>query len=541
MAILSPYRTKRVLIIDDVPAMRSSIRSQLTGLGVEQTNVAGTVRDALEVLKSNRVDIILCDYYLGGGSDGQQFLEFLRTRGIISRATLFVMITAEKSYSSVITAAECLPDDYLLKPFTADTLKSRIDRLLEKKTRLLEVDKLQDQGRWQEIIPVCDEIIAARDKYLVDAMRIKGNALIMTRRFDQAIAFYQQALQMRSMPWAKLGLAKAYQGKGEHAQAKAALTDILAETPRFLAAYDVLGRLHRDTGQTEEALLVLDRAAEMSPNSLARHRAIAGLAEEAGDFGRVEKAMSIVVQKTRKSPLRDLNDYAKLGNALTELGDAGKAIALINEARTTFKEAGDTPLLAAVEAVAQHQAGHPELAQQALERAMQGDTQTLSEEVKLAVAKACLVHGKHAEAEQMLKDVLQNNPGQAALQASITHMLQAQGNPERAQQLISSSNAEVIQLNDDAVRKGQSGDFRTAAAMLRAAAERLPGNLQIVANAAYALFLDVYANGLDEDKMQAARRYQQLLLSKDGSHPRLSAIAEIAAKVERKFRLSANS
>jgi hypothetical protein len=113
--------------------------------------------------------------------------------------------------------------------------------------------------------------------------------------------------------------------------------------------------------------------------------------------------------------------------------------------------------------------------------------------------------------------------------------------PERAQELINSSNAEIIRINDDAVRKGQSGDFRTAAAMLREAAERLPGNLQIVANAAYALFLDVYANGLDEEKVQAARRYQQLLLGKDAAHPRLSAIAEIAAKVQRKFRLPANS
>jgi CheY-like chemotaxis protein len=81
MAIISPYRNKRILIIDDVAEMRSSIRSQVSSLGVEQTSVAATVRDALEMIKNNRFDIILCDYYLGGGTDGQQFLEFLRSRG----------------------------------------------------------------------------------------------------------------------------------------------------------------------------------------------------------------------------------------------------------------------------------------------------------------------------------------------------------------------------------------------------------------------------------------------------------------------------
>jgi CheY-like chemotaxis protein len=61
--------------------MRSSIRSQVSSLGVEQTSVAATVRDALEVIKtSNRFDIILCDYYLGGATDGQQFLEFYGAR-----------------------------------------------------------------------------------------------------------------------------------------------------------------------------------------------------------------------------------------------------------------------------------------------------------------------------------------------------------------------------------------------------------------------------------------------------------------------------
>ncbi|HRF10919.1 MAG: tetratricopeptide repeat protein [Candidatus Accumulibacter phosphatis] len=538
MAIISPYRNKRILIIDDVAEMRSSIRSQVSSLGVEQTSVAATVRDALDLLKtSNRFDIILCDYYLGGATDGQQFLEYIRSSGIISRATLFLMITAEQGYTSVITAAECLPDDYLLKPFTADALKSRIDRLLDKKQRLARIDKLQDQGRWQEMIAACDEIIAARDKYLLDAMRIKGNALLMTNRFDEAIEFYRRALQMRSMPWAKLGLAKAYQGSGQPEQAKLALNELLAETPRFLAAYDALGRLHRECGEADDALRILDKACELSPNALARHRAIAGIAEEAADFGRVEKALRTVVQKTRNSPLRDLGDYASLGNALTELGDTEKAIALITEAKTSFRNVGDTTLLAAVEAVAQHKAGNPELAQQALERAMQGGAQGISEAAKLAVAKACLVHGRQDEAEQMLKDVVQNNPDQSVLHASITQMMKTHGNAERAEYLVSNSNAEVIQINDEAVRKGQSGDFRTAAAMLREAAERLPGNLQIVANAAYALLLDVYTNGVDADKLRDAHRYHQMLLAKDQRHPRLGPIAALLAKIQRKFKL----
>ncbi|MEF8700788.1 MAG: tetratricopeptide repeat protein [Candidatus Accumulibacter sp. UW25] len=541
MAILSPYRNKRALIIDDVPEMRSSVRSQVVSLGIEQTGVAGNVRDALEMIKNNRFDIILCDYYLGGGTDGQQFLEFLRSRAIISRAALFIMISAEKSYGAVITAAECLPDDYLLKPFTADALKSRIDRLLDKKLRLVHIDRLQDQGRWQEMIPACDEIIAAHDKYLLDAMRVKGNALIMSRRFDEAVTFYRQALQMRSMPWAKLGLAKAYQGSGDAGQARDTLNDLVAETPRFLAAYDALGRLHRDAGEVDEALSILDRACTMSPNSLLRHRAIAGIAEDAGDFGRVEKALGTVVRKTRNTPLRDLNDYAKLGNALSELGDPEKAITVIAEARTSFKEAGDTILLSAIEAVAQRQAGHPELARQALEQALQVGDQSLSEATKLAVAKACLVHGRHEQAEQMLREIVQNNPGQLLLHASISQMMKTHGNAERAETLVSSSSAEVIRLNDDAVRKGQAGDFRSAAAMLREAAERLPGNLQIVANAAYALFLDVYANGLDIDKLQDAQRYQQIVLDRDGRHPRLGPIADIVAKIQRKYKLPAAS
>ncbi len=133
MSKIISYKDKHVLIIDDMADMRSSLRNQIGSLEITNVGVASSIRDALDLLKQKRYDVILCDYYLGGSTDGQQFLEYLRTAKIISRATLFIMITAETGYESVITAAECLPDDYLLKPFTAETLRSRFQRLMEKR------------------------------------------------------------------------------------------------------------------------------------------------------------------------------------------------------------------------------------------------------------------------------------------------------------------------------------------------------------------------------------------------------------------------
>lgn len=538
MAIVSSYSNKRVLILDDMPEMRSSLRIQVASLGIDQVALAANVRDALEHLKIHHFDLMLCDYYLGGSTDGQQFLEYLRTKKIISRSTIVIMITAEQSYESVITAAECMPDDYLLKPFTADAIKVRLDRLLEKKVRLAQIDKLQDQGRWSEIIPACDEILAAKDKYLVDAMRVKGNALIMTRRFDDAVAFYKEALQLRSMPWAKLGLAKAQQGSGNHEHAKCTLQEIIAETPRFLAAYDALGHLHRENGQMEDALKILDDACVISPNALARHRAIAKVAEEASDFGRVEKALKTVLQKTINSPLRDLNDYATLGNALTELGDHAQAIAVIDEAKKNFKNSDDSPILASTEAIAHHKAGNADRARSALARTMKGGAKALSDTDKIAVAKAYLLHGQHDEAEQMLKHVVQNTPGQTALHGVVVNLMKVYGAQGKAENFIEESHAEVIQLNNDAVKIGQSGDLKAAAAMMREAAERLPGNLQILANASYALLLDMLANGIDAGELNDANRYRKLLVSLDQHHPKLDAISEAMAKLQSKFNVS---
>lgn len=535
MGILSAFSNVNVLILDDLPEMRSSLRSQLGSLGYDNVAVSGTVKDALEQFKLKNFDIILCDFYLAGGTDGQQFLEYLRTRKIISRSTVFIMVTAEKGYESVVTAAECLPDDYLLKPFTADALKNRLERLTAKKKRLAKVDAMQDKGNWPAVIVACDEIIAAKDRYLVDAMRIKGNALILAGQTAEAVSFYEQMLAMRPMPWARLGLAKALHLCGDLGAGKDALETLIAESPQMMAAYDLLGKLHQESGNHDEALAVLDSACLISPNSLARHRAIASVAEETGNFSRVETALSHVVKSTRNSPLRETRDFARLGNALTEMGEPDKAVRLLEEARTSFKEDASNPLLAAVEAVAQQKAGRPELADQALARAMQGELTQLPLEVAMAVAKACLATGKQEEGEGILKNLVQSAPDATDLHGKISGVLRDNGLHDRAEALVAESVREIIHLNNEAVRRARAGELSAAAEMLVEAANRLPGNVQIVSNASFALLFDVYTNGLEPAKIRLAQQFQQIAQAKNSAHPKLQEIADLMGRIRSKY------
>ena len=107
------------LLIDDIPEMRSAVRIQLADCGLERCDAARNTKEAIEKLSANRYDLIICDYNLGQGADGQQLLELVRRRKILPLTAVFLMITGETSYEQVATAAEYSPDDYLIKPFTS--------------------------------------------------------------------------------------------------------------------------------------------------------------------------------------------------------------------------------------------------------------------------------------------------------------------------------------------------------------------------------------------------------------------------------------
>ena len=73
--------------------MRDQIRQSMSNVGCKRFRAVANIQQALEAISKETFDLILCDYNLGDNTNGQQFLEYIRTRDMISRNTLFTMIT----------------------------------------------------------------------------------------------------------------------------------------------------------------------------------------------------------------------------------------------------------------------------------------------------------------------------------------------------------------------------------------------------------------------------------------------------------------
>ena len=91
---------------------------------------------------------------------------------------------------------------------------------------------------------------------------------------------------------------------------------------------------------------------------------------------------------------------------------------------------------------------------------------------------------------------------------------------------------EIIQLNNDGVRKAEAGQLEEAITLLSNAADRLPNNLQILGNAALVMALDLSRNGLKKERLGECMRYRDMLIGKAPTHPKLAQIDGLLNQVQ---------
>ncbi|HLA34419.1 MAG TPA: hybrid sensor histidine kinase/response regulator [Rhodocyclaceae bacterium] len=121
-----------VLVVDDSESMRQVTEAQLRALGVYNILRAGNGADALRVLQSQRVDVVLSDWNMPI-MNGLEFLKKVREDEKLSQIP-FVMITAEADRVRIAESISCGVSDLLVKPYTAGRLGERIAKAMTRKT-----------------------------------------------------------------------------------------------------------------------------------------------------------------------------------------------------------------------------------------------------------------------------------------------------------------------------------------------------------------------------------------------------------------------
>jgi len=271
LATASPlvdWAGKSYLVVDDFIGVRQLLRESLRNLGAKNIDQASSGGEAMALLVRTRYDVVLCDYNLGEGKNGQQVLEEARVRNLLMPSSVWLMVSAEKSVESVMGAAEHQPDAYLIKPITEGVLLTRLNRVWHKKQVFKNIDQAYAEKDFLRAARICDEQIVLHKVHEIDLLRMKAHLMLKSGEPGKAREAYERVLQEREYQWARTGLAKIRLANGEYEQARQMFQGVISENRYYMDAYDQLAAAYTALGQPEEACNILERASKMSPNSV---------------------------------------------------------------------------------------------------------------------------------------------------------------------------------------------------------------------------------------------------------------------------------
>jgi len=119
----------KFLVVDDFSTMRRIIKNLLNDLGYANVSEADDGATALPMLQAGSFDFLITDWNMPG-MPGLDLLKAVRADARLSKMPV-LMLTAEAKREQIIEAAQAGVNGYVIKPFTAVTLKEKIDKILE--------------------------------------------------------------------------------------------------------------------------------------------------------------------------------------------------------------------------------------------------------------------------------------------------------------------------------------------------------------------------------------------------------------------------
>jgi len=532
------FEKKSFLVVDDIMGMRTSMRITISTFGGVRIDMANTANDAIYKIERKPYDIILCDFDLGPGKDGQQLLEEIKRRKLIKNSVIFMMVTAEQRYEKVVSAVEMAPDDYLIKPFTGETLRVRLTRLVHKKAFFEPIYVLIEKQDYRQAIAVCDELLSSHNQHMMDLIRLKGEIFMLLGEFDQSRSMYEQILAIREIPWAKMGLAKSLFNQSNFDEAAEIFLKVTEDSPNYMDAYDWLAKSYTALGDDEAAQQVLMAVTEKSPRILSRQKALGETAYSNGDLDKALESYGAVLEFGQHSSFTAPEDFANVSRVHMDQGNFDQALSTMKTARKTFKDSPEAALHAAVmDTLIYQKSGDTEAAEKAYETAKSlfEAAGKNSARISLDIANACYVQGDEKLGEQIIQSIVMNNHDNKQVLKQTKSMFKQIGLEEKGHEIIKNSSREVIALNNRAVKMAQSGALKDAVDLLTKAVEDFHANNFITLNAAHAILVYMQKEGWKEELAHTAQKYLQTVKERDPDNQKLLMLSELFKGIAQKY------
>ena len=118
----------KFLVVDDFSTMRRIIKNLLHDLGYQNVTEADDGNTALPMLRQGNFDFLITDWNMPG-MPGLDLLKAVRADAKLAKMPV-LMLTAEAKREQIVEAAQAGVSGYVIKPFTAETLKEKLDKIL---------------------------------------------------------------------------------------------------------------------------------------------------------------------------------------------------------------------------------------------------------------------------------------------------------------------------------------------------------------------------------------------------------------------------
>lgn len=482
----------KALVVEDQDQMARLILSHLMALGFERVDISTNAQDAVERLSAarrNPYELIICDYNLGDGTNGQQLLELLRHDRRIPNATSFIMVTAESSYAQVASAVELVPDAYLLKPFTVDALEQRVQYARAKRDALKDAYAALDlpEPDYDTAIQACSKLIVERNRFALEALKVRGETLLKKQNWSEAHSVFEKVMAWRATPWAEVGRAKALRGAGYPEKALEKLKASIESFPQFVPAYDELATLVNDNGDKKLAQKILEQAHKIVPSNR-RTRQLGLMALENGDHDNAARWLKIVTERDRYGMLRSTEDFFGLVKAQSELKRFEHALETLESLKDHFPM---TPVLGlrktAAEVKALASSGRKNDARKKIKDALEGMDPRTPPQAQLELAEACYAAGEESQGRDLLVHVAENWNESEKVVDRVKGAFANIGRVEEGERIVRNSREQLVEINNQAIRLVKAERLDEAIALIEDVAARLTDNATVQANAAHAL------------------------------------------------------